>query len=156
MKILILSDSHGRLDALRTAVEREQPERVFHLGDVLGDARGLAKIFPDLPIDMVAGNCDGGVDDPAERTVTVEGVKFLLTHGHRYWVKLGTGKLRSRAEEEGANMVCFGHTHEAQCRMFSGGLWMVNPGTVGGIGAQATYAVAWAENGTVKAELRKL
>lgn len=157
MKILIVSDSHGNTSALRAAVQRESPDRVFHLGDVNRDARRLAEEFPALPMDAVAGNCDGwGADVPDQLLVTVGGVKFFLTHGHRYHVKMGIGMVVNEAKSQGADVVCFGHTHQAMHELWTGGIWVVNPGTAGGVYAPATYAVAEAENGKVTVFLKKL
>lgn len=157
MKILILSDSHGDTAAMRRAVEREQPERVFHLGDVSRDAQRLCMTFPGLLLDGVVGNCDswGGGEGPDELLTTVAGVQFFLTHGHRYRVKMGTALLLRAAQEAGAEVACFGHTHQAVCKRVSG-LWLVNPGSIGGVGAPATYAVAEAENGAVEISIKYL
>lgn len=157
MKILIVSDSHGDTAALRTAITRENPDRVFHLGDMLRDARQVAEAFPALPIDAVLGNCDayGGADGPEELVTTAEGVRFFLSHGHRFHVKMGTSLLIREGLSAGADVICYGHTHRAVCRQKSG-VWLVNPGTAGGVGAAATYAVAEAEDGAVSVELREL
>lgn len=157
MKILIVSDSHGDTAALRQAINRENPDRVFHLGDVNRDAQRCAAAFPKLPMDAVLGNCDayGGAEGPEELLTTAGGVKFFLTHGHRYHVKMGTALLIREGLNAGADVICFGHTHRAVCKKDSG-VWLVNPGTAGGAGAPATYAVAEAENGEVSVEIKNL
>lgn len=148
MKILIFSDSHGSGQGMRTAIEREAPDRIFHLGDVLSDARRLSDAYPDLPMDCVAGNCDGWTaQGEGVSLVTAGGVRFFLTHGHLYHAKSGLDLLMEAGRERAADVVCFGHTHSALNLRWQNGLWAVNPGTVGGIGAQATYAVGEAENG---------
>lgn len=159
MKILIVSDSHGDVSALRTMVEREAPDRVFHLGDVLRDARRLSAAFPEAPLDVVAGNCDGwdgGEGEAEELLVEAGGARFFLTHGHRYHVKLGLGPVVREAQEKGADVVCFGHTHKALCRLWTGGMWVVNPGSAGGVHAPATYAVAEVEDGEVSVQIKEL
>lgn len=157
MKILIVSDSHGDTAALRKAIARENPDRVFHLGDVERDAQRIAASFPALPMDAVQGNCDAysGGSGPDELLVTAGGVNFFLTHGHRYHVKMGTALLFRAGLDAGADVVCFGHTHRAVCKK-QNGVWLVNPGSAAGIGAPASYAVAEAENGSVSVELREL
>ena len=155
MKILIVSDSHGDTAAMRKAIARENPDRLFHLGDVNRDVRRVAASFPNLPIDAVLGNCDGysGEEGPEELLTTVGGVRFFLAHGHRFHVKLGTAPLFRAGREAGADVICFGHTHRAVC-VKQGGIWLVNPGSVGGSGAPATYAVAQADNGEVSVEIK--
>lgn len=159
MKILILSDSHADVAAMRTAVERERPDRIFHLGDMIADARRLAADFPEIPLDAVPGNCDGLYregKEPEQLIVTVEGARFLLTHGHRYHVKMGPALLSRAAREEGVDAVCFGHTHKALCRQGPDGIWMVNPGSVGGVNSRASYAVAEVEEGRISIQTREL
>lgn len=157
MKILILSDSHGDTAALRQAITRETPDRVFHLGDMYRDAQRMVSSFPNLPIDAVLGNCDAysGVEGPEELLTTAGNVKFFLTHGHGFHVKMGTALLIREGLAAGANVICFGHTHRAVCKEHSG-VWLINPGTAGGVGAPATYAVVEAEDGEVSAEIRSL
>ena len=157
MKILIVSDSHGDAAALRTAVEREKPDRVFHLGDLCADAQRLASEYPELPVEGVAGNCDAysAAKGPEQQLVEAEGVRFFLTHGHRFHVKLGTMLLEREGRSAGADVICFGHTHRAVCTRRNG-VWMVNPGTAGGVNAKATCAVAELEQGNVSIEIKEL
>lgn len=157
MKILILSDSHGDTAALRQAILRENPDRVFHLGDMYRDAQRMAAAFSNLPLDAVLGNCDAysGAEGPEELLTTAGDVKFFLTHGHRYHVKMGTALLLREGQSAGADVICFGHTHRAVCRKHNG-VWLVNPGTAGGVGAPATCAVAEVEDGEVSVEIKSL
>ena len=69
MKVLVVSDVHGRVTPLRWLLKNETADALFFLGDGLYDldqaiaANGAA---PDYPIYRVRGNCDIGSDDPAE------------------------------------------------------------------------------------------
>lgn len=69
MKVLVVSDVHGRVTLLRWLLKNETADALFFLGDGLYDlnqaiaANGAA---PDYPIYRVRGNCDIGSDDPAE------------------------------------------------------------------------------------------
>ena len=56
MEILVLSDSHGRVDHMVRAVEQFHPRQVLHLGDCVRDAQALERQFPQLPVTMVPGN----------------------------------------------------------------------------------------------------
>ena len=49
MKYLVLSDSHGNVDNMARAVEREKPDGIIHLGDCWRDAEELHELFPRLP-----------------------------------------------------------------------------------------------------------
>lgn len=152
MKILVFSDSHGRLGLMVEAVEQELPQRVFFLGDNYRDGEALADAYPDVPVDIVKGNCDF-CSGPDELTVEVEGVRFLLTHGHRYYVKSGTWRLPEAAKKQGAAIVCFGHTHEA-LNQPEEGIWLFNPGTAGGIHNRAGYGVIHVEKGKFRSDLK--
>lgn len=140
MKWLIFSDSHGKLDYMKQAVELEKPQRILHLGDMVRDAERLQKMFPDIPVEMVMGNNDlyyGGA--PEERELSFLGKKVWLTHGHAYHVRLGVGALTTAARAKEAAVALFGHTHEPVC-FREGPMWVVNPGTVNGY-PRATYGV---------------
>ena len=43
MNILVFSDSHGNTARMAEVVRREQPDQIFHLGDVSRDARALGQ-----------------------------------------------------------------------------------------------------------------
>ena len=51
MKILVLSDSHGNLTNMELAVERTNPNLIFHLGDCWRDGERLHEQFPDIPLE---------------------------------------------------------------------------------------------------------
>ena len=77
MKVLVVSDVHGRVTPLRWLLKNETADALFFLGDGLYDlnqaiaANGAA---PDYPIYRVRGNCDIGSDDPAEGLAPFGGV----------------------------------------------------------------------------------
>lgn len=156
MKILIVSDSHGDWRGLQRMVEQEQPDQVLHLGDLLSDAQKLSFACPDTPVEAVVGNCDGWVArGETERILSYEGVRFFLTHGHGYQVKSTLGYILRAGRQAGADVVLFGHTHKALLEQQSDGMWLVNPGTAGGVHAEAAYAVAQVEAGKVRIELKE-
>ena len=152
MKILVFSDSHGRLSLMLDAVEKERPRRIFFLGDNYRDGEDLASAYPDIPVDMVKGNCDF-CPGPDELLVEAGGVRFLLTHGHRYHAKSGTDRLVEAGKQMGAAVVCFGHTHEA-LNMPERGVWLFNPGTAGGVHNRPGYGLIVAEDGKFQSFLR--
>ena len=152
MKILVFSDSHGRLGLMLDAIEKERPQRVFFLGDNYRDGQALADACPDLAIDMVQGNCDFCAG-PDELLVEAEGVRFFLTQGHRFYAKSGTDRLVDAGKRKGAAVVCFGHTHQA-LNQPEQGVWLLNPGTAGGVHSRPGYAVVTVREGTYRAELR--
>lgn len=130
MKILVLSDSHGNVQNMRTCVEMLQPRHILHLGDCIRDAEELRRLFPDIPMDTVPGNCDWSCADPGERLIEVNGQRIFMMHGHTRGVKETTMRARYAAKECGADILLFGHTHHA-CVDYDGSLYLMNPGSVG-------------------------
>ena len=156
MKLLITSDSHGRVSSMQRAVERERPDRLYHLGDVLRDLERLEWACPNVPMYGVLGNCDGWAAGLNQMEVREEGVRLLLTHGHLYRVKSGLGALRREGERLGVQAALFGHTHQAMAERTESGLWLINPGSIGGVHAPATYAVLTVDGGALSVELKEL
>ena len=110
MDILIISDSHGRLDNIRAVLERcKSAKEVLFLGDGLRD---IDAAWLDDAI-CVRGNCDmfGADDHPAERILRFGEYTVMITHGHAYSVKSGFERAAAVAAQRGADMLAFGHTH---------------------------------------------
>ena len=73
-KILVLSDSHGNVNNMVTAVGRLHPDMIIHLGDCWVDAEKLHQQFPMIMMEQVPGNCDCS-QEPVERILeAVHGV----------------------------------------------------------------------------------
>lgn len=132
-------------------VEREKPDEIIHLGDHWRDAETLSFAYPEIPLSMVPGNCDDGFGKKGKLILEREGVKILMAHGHQWRVKSGPALALEVGWEAGADILLYGHTHEADCWQDQG-MWVMNPGTVGGRYAPATYGVIEIEDGV--AELR--
>ena len=145
MKLLVLSDSHGAVDAMRLAVEREQPDAVLFLGDCLRDAELLWKSYVNLRLETVPGNCDWGCLDEPEKLVEFGGVRILMLHGHTRNVKYDGTRAYYAAKEMGADVLLYGHTHRALVD-FDGALYTLNPGSIRDRG---TYGVVAVKNGKV-------
>lgn len=151
-----MSDSHGRTGNILDAVENEMPDYVFHLGDLGRDVDDLRALDPMLPVCTVLGNCDGWYGDEEEREFELCGIKFFLTHGHLYHVKKGLMGVIREGETLGANVVCFGHTHQPLAEQRPDGMWLINPGTIGGVYNKATYAVIEVERGEISVEIKEV
>jgi predicted phosphodiesterase len=76
------------------------------------------------------------VGTPERLNLTLCGKKIFMTHGHLFQVKQSYLRAIYGAEEQGAEVLLFGHTHRAEC-FFENGLWVLNPGAAG----QGTYGV---------------
>ena len=111
MNVLVVSDSHGKVDKLIQAVEQVHPGYVLHLGDCQRDLEKLRQAFPMLPMEGVPGNCDYGSCDQPERVIELGGVRILMLHGHTRGVKSDVMRAVWAARECGAQVLLFGHTH---------------------------------------------
>lgn len=84
MKILIVSDTHGREYTLEKALKKTGPiDQLIHLGDVEGGEERIRMLAGNAPAAIIAGNNDFFCDLPDERMFTLEGYRIWMTHGHR-------------------------------------------------------------------------
>ena len=117
MKILIVSDSHGINGPLRTAISKESPDMLIHLGDCEYSQSEIASWAgsPRTPCVFVRGNCDITSYDPSiVKTVAVfelKGHRFYCSHGHIQHAGYGLLTLSLSAQEQGCDICLFGHTH---------------------------------------------
>ena len=64
MKVLIVSDTHGRREEIREIIQREKPvDLLIHLGDILGDGEYIQSLA-ECPLELVKGNSDRNTDLP--------------------------------------------------------------------------------------------
>jgi len=126
---LVVSDSHGNLDALEALCVQEAGhfDEVIFLGDHIEDAAYFRE-RTGLPVHAVKGNCDDS--GPREQVLNCEGSRLLLTHGDAYGVKVGRLRISLRARELNVQAVLFGHTHVQEISEEDGVLYL-NPGTIG-------------------------
>lgn len=129
MKILIVSDTHGREENLKKALSKTGPiDHLIHLGDVEGSEEYISSLT-DAEVSMVAGNNDWYSALPKEEIVTLGKYRALLTHGHRYCVGMGHDGLREQAALKKVDIVMYGHTHYP-CLEQKEGLTILNPGSL--------------------------
>ena len=126
----VFADSHGSTELMAEAVRRCRPDVIIHLGDYERDAFALREDFPHIPFYNVCGNCDMAQLSPITNTVQLGPVKAFICHGHTYNVKMNLHRLYYAAQEQGAKLALFGHTH-IPCNEEIGGLMLINPGSAG-------------------------
>lgn len=134
MKILVFSDSHGKGERMRKIIEKSDADTVLFLGDGLREFEPLRSIFTDKLMISVKGNCDLFDGNPEERELTLDGVRFLMLHGHTRGVKGGTGALEGYGKRIGAHVILYGHTHIPENRYVpdeSCPYYIFNPGSIG-------------------------
>ena len=152
LKVCIVSDSHDRSEALEQAVREAKArgaESVIHCGDLIGAHTLRPALALGLPIHLIHGNNLG--DSVAlhklmgnqfkyygpDARLELAGRKIFVVHYPEYGYAMAcTGDW---------DLVCCGHSHRAgveQVANVKGGkTWLVNPGTIAGLAAPATWAL---------------
>ncbi len=129
MKVLIVSDTHGRNRCLIDTINRVGPiDLLIHLGD-FENGEEYIKSMITCPIELVSGNNDFFNGLPKDKLIQIGKYKVLLTHGHRYGVNFSTGAIIETAKRVQADIVMFGHTHVPLIDL-SGSVWTINPGSL--------------------------
>lgn len=143
MKILIVSDTHGRHGNLDEVLEREgKIDMLLHLGDVEDDEHYIEAIA-ECPVHMLSGNNDFYSYLPGEKEIKVGKYRVFMTHGHGHYVSVNTKRLREAAKARGVDIVMFGHTHKPYIDV-EGDLKVINPGSLSyprQEGRQASYVI---------------
>ena len=134
MRVGVFSDSHGDHEALDELLERMGAlDAVCFLGDVARDAEHLRERLAAMPnqpvLYAVRGNNDyySTCTLPWDLLIELGGVLIYMTHGHRL---VSLMNLAYKAQECGAQVALFGHTHQALCETVQGVL-LLNPGSAG-------------------------
>jgi len=155
MKVCIVSDSHDHRPLLAAAVSAAKAagaEAVLHCGDVVAPST-LSVLKPfGLPIHVIHGNNAGDLymmariaNQPGNHVtfygqdagIELAGRRIFLVHYPHY--------AHAMATTGNWDLVCCGHDHEARIETVAnikgGETRMVNPGTVGGVAAPATWVL---------------
>ncbi|MCF0116083.1 MAG: metallophosphoesterase family protein [Erysipelotrichaceae bacterium] len=125
MKIVVVSDNHGRREPIEDIYNKHYKEAYcfIHCGD---------SELPNSAMDgyvVVQGNNDYYGSYPEARVVELGKHKALIIHGHRQMVYRDLSVLMYRAERNDCDLVFYGHTH-----IFSfvqeEGMTLLNPGSL--------------------------
>ncbi len=132
MRYLVISDTHGRVEAAMQVYRKHNEESpidaIIHLGDLSSDAKALA-VRLKAKVISVKGNMDGACSDADYEILSEKFGSILLIHGHMQSVKVSTQRLLYRTEELGCTAVLFGHTHEPLIQNVND-IYMLNPGSI--------------------------
>lgn len=155
MKICIISDSHDNRRLMDHAVEDAKArgaEAVLHCGDVVAPTTLRVLKKHGLPVHVIHGNNTGDMfsmaklaSDPssfihyygADAGMVLGGKNIFIVHYPHY--------ANGMATTGDWDMVCCGHDHRPEIRQVpnikGGSTWLINPGTVGGVGSPPTYVL---------------
>ena len=119
MKVMIISDTHSHEENLEKILQEEgMPDHLIHLGD------------SEKGEHMVAGNCDFFSNLPKTQIIEIDGQRILITHGHYYYVSVGTRDLVEEAKVNHCTIAMFGHTHKPFVDQSDPELTVLNPGSL--------------------------
>lgn len=108
MRIIVISDTHGRYNALSSVILSNMSADAFiHLGDGEEEFLQLIDNFPSLAPKFyyVKGNCDYGSQRQEFLTLDIApGHRILATHGHRFGVNYGKAGILDKAKEHRCNL----------------------------------------------------
>jgi putative phosphoesterase len=155
MKICIVSDSHDHrplLEAAVRAAKQEGAEAVLHCGDVVAPST-LSVLKPfGLPVHVIHGNNTGDLYMMAR--IAHQPGNFVTFYGQDAGIELAGRRVflvhyphyaSAMATTGDWDLVCCGHDHEVKIETVTnikgGTTHLVNPGTVGGVAAPATYVI---------------
>ena len=128
MKILLVSDTHGRDERLEEVLKLEKPDFLCHMGDLEGSEDHI-RVITKCPLAMVSGNNDFWTDLNPEVTFELHGFRIFMTHGHYYYAHSGHEQLKSAGRRNGADIVLFGHTHRPTLE-WDKDIIVANPGSL--------------------------
>ena len=130
-RILIVSDTHGDRKYLAEAIDRVQPDELWHLGDSEGD-RDWIERYSGCPVRIVRGNMDTDNSIPYDLIFDIPCHKVFMTHGHRYGVTQDLDSLKNAAKNNNCDIILFGHIHIPVLISPDGANvpWIVNPGSI--------------------------
>lgn len=134
MKILVLSDSHGKDQYVFSALyDNRDSDVIIHLGDGANDIEFALEGIPELQntkLIRVRGNCDLFSTDPVTTFENIGGHRFYITHGYAQQVKRGVEALFLDAHKNNRDVALFGHTHR-QFYELRDNIHLYNPGSIG-------------------------
>ena len=155
MKICVVSDSHDNRHLLDIAVrdaKQRGAQAVLHCGDVVAPTTLRVLEKHGLTVHVIHGNNTGDIyniamlsNDPAsvikfygqDAGINLAGRKIFMVHYPHYARAMGT--------TGDWDLVCCGHDHKAEIATVKNvkatTTLLLNPGTVGGVGADPTYAI---------------
>jgi putative phosphoesterase len=148
MQYVFVSDTHGDRGILLDIFGKyaTSATQIFYNGDSELDAED--SVFDG--ISTVRGNMDFDPKFANEQLYQDEAVTILQVHGHLVGVNMSLSKLEALAEQTGANIAIFGHTHQLGVEMINDILFL-NPGSISQPRGQfnrlgGTYAVVEASD----------
>ncbi len=153
MQICIVSDSHDNRYLLKAAVEdaiQRGAECVMHCGDIVAPTTLRSLVSLDIPVHAIHGNNTGDLHSMGmlacspdnkiqyygqDADISLAGKRIFLVHYPHY--------AQAMALTGDYDLICCGHDHRTRIEIVTtikgSQTTLINPGTVGGVGAVPTY-----------------
>ena len=113
MKIVVVSDNHGRTEPLEQILELHRDADVFiHCGDSELPPQFLQGYV------CVRGNNDFYYEYPEMKILELENHRMMIVHGHHHLYMGQLDMLVSKARRQGCDFVFYGHTHIFSSQQF--------------------------------------
>ena len=128
MKILVVSDSHGKTDNFLLLKKKiSKPDLIIHCGDGTEDFDFISDFFK-CKVCGVSGNCDFFTREPKSINLNIEGKIIHIEHGNQLPV-FSKNDLFLYAKNSGFDVILYGHTH-IQNFIHLENIFVVNPGSI--------------------------
>lgn len=128
MLVLIVSDTHGNLRNLKTALKKVRPDLLLHLGDVERQEYDV-ETLASCPVRFARGNCDFYSTSPDFQVIELGRHFVYMCHGHKVGVGYDRMQLVETAKAFGCDTALYGHTHVPESTTVEG-IAVVNPGSL--------------------------
>ncbi len=153
MKVCIVSDSHDNRELLKEAgadAHARGAEAILHCGDLVAPSTLSVLLEFKIPIHVINGNNTGDMHTMYRMASKPD--NHIHFYGQDADIRLGGRKIfivhyphyaEAMATTGDWDLVCYGHNHKTSITSVANikgkTTLLINPGTVGGIGAPATY-----------------
>ena len=151
-KIVVMSDNHG-YHKMIDVIKRLEPDGDYYVH--CGDSEALEEALKGWI--CVRGNNDWMARLEDEIVFEVEGISFLVTHGHRYGYFNREELMVDDLLRHGCDVLLSGHTHVPQCEEIDG-FYLINPGstTLPRRGSAKSYCIIYVEQGKINVEFKEI
>ena len=134
MRVIICSDSHGRLEYFQKMMDIEKPDVVVFAGDHSTDAIDMSYVYPDVTFHIVRGNTDF-IDYSTEDELV-------------FTIKMYMDDIVKKKKKKKADICIFGHTHREYIEE-KNKIKFINPGAL-----QDKKYILWAENEFIEKKVK--
>ncbi|MGB4985113.1 MAG: YfcE family phosphodiesterase [Erysipelotrichaceae bacterium] len=146
MKIVVVSDSHGKIQILQDIYLKHQHEAQYflHLGDIEADQSYVSDYI------CVCGNNDYFGEYELERVVHIPQHNIFMCHSHQFFSSNRISGLVSKGKRLHCDIVCYGHTHVFHYEV-KDNIVLLNPGSLyyNRDGSGSSYAIIDIENNQI-------